>query len=124
MSSRSRRASTRSGCRTRFRPGLRPFASSIGGRSCIIRPCSTFELSRPLTAGKHVVRVENTGAQAHEVVIAALTPGKTLKDFIAWEEGGEKGPLPTGAWVGGVTTIEVGAHSQFTTTFAPGSYLL
>ncbi|TMB23899.1 MAG: hypothetical protein E6J71_02730, partial [Deltaproteobacteria bacterium] len=67
-----------------------------------------FELSRPLTAGKHVVRVENTGAQAHEVVIAALTPGKTLKDFIAWEEGGEKGPLPTGAWVGGVTTIEVG----------------
>src|SRR5256884_7164979 len=47
-----------------------------------------FELSRPLTAGKHVVRVENTGAQAHEVVIAALTPGKTLKDFIAWEEGG------------------------------------
>ena len=66
----------------------------------------------------------NTGAQAHEVVIAALTPGKTLKDFIAWEQGGEKGPLPTGAWVGGVTTIEVGAHSQFTTTFAPGSYLL
>jgi len=82
-----------------------------------------FELSRPLTAGKHVVRVENTGAQAHEVVIAALTPGKTLKDFIAWEQGGEKGPLPTGAWVGGVTTIEVGAHPQFRTTIAPGSYL-
>src|SRR5213593_1935178 len=43
-----------------------------------------FELSRPPTAGRHVVRVENSGAQAHEVVIAALTPGKTLKDFIAW----------------------------------------
>jgi hypothetical protein len=83
-----------------------------------------FQLSQPLTAGKHVVRVENTGAQAHEIVIAALAPGKTLRDFIAWEAGGEKGPLPTGEWVGGVTTIEVGAHSQFTTTFAPGRYLL
>ena len=83
-----------------------------------------FVLSQPLTAGKHVVRVENTGAQAHEIVIAALAPGKTLKDFIAWEEGGEKGPLPTGQWLGGITTLDVGGHSQFTTTFAPGSYLL
>jgi len=83
-----------------------------------------FQLSRPLTAGKRVVRVENAGGQAHEIVIAALAPGKTLKDFIAWEAGGEKGPLPTGQWVGGVTTIEAGAHSQFTTTFATGSYLL
>ena len=83
-----------------------------------------FQLSQPLSAGKHVVRVENTGAQAHEVVIAALSPGKTLQDFIAWEAGGEKGPLPTGQWLGGVTTLDVGGHSQFATTFAPGSYLL
>src|SRR5438552_17132654 len=40
------------------------------------------QLSQPLTAGKHVVRVENTGAQPHEIVIAALPPGKTLQDFI------------------------------------------
>ena len=57
-------------------------------------------------------------------MIAALTPGKTLQDFIAWEAGGEKGPLPTGRWLGGVTTLDVGGHAQFTTTFAPGSYLL
>jgi len=83
-----------------------------------------FQLSHPLTAGRQVVRVENAGAQAHEIAIAALAPGKTLRDFIAWEQGGEKGPLPTREWLGGVTTIEVGAHSQFTTTFAPGGYLL
>src|SRR5213594_833372 len=83
-----------------------------------------FQLSQPLTAGTHVVRVENTGAQAHEIVIAALSAGKTLQDFIAWEAGGEKGPLPTGQWLGGVTTLDVGGHAQFTTTFAPGSYLL
>ena len=105
-------------------PAVAPPTAEPGADLTIKLTDYDFELSRPLTAGKHVVRVENTGAQAHEVVIAALTPGKTLKDFIAWEEGGEKGPLPTGAWVGGVTTIEVGAHSQFTTTFAPGSYLL
>lgn len=83
-----------------------------------------FQLSQPLTAGRHVVRVENAGAQAHEVVIAALAPGKTLHDFVAWEQGGEKGPLPTGQWLGGVTTLDVGGHSQFATTLAAGNYLL
>jgi len=83
-----------------------------------------FQLSQPLTAGRHVVRVENAGAQGHEVVIAALAPGKTLHDFIAWEQGGEKGPLPTGQWLGGVTTLDVGGHSQFATTLVPGNYLL
>jgi len=83
-----------------------------------------FQLSQPLTAGRHVVRVDNVVAQGHEVVIAALAPGKSLKDFIAWEAGGEKGPLPTGQWLGGVTTLDVGGHAQFTTTLAPGNYLL
>jgi uncharacterized cupredoxin-like copper-binding protein len=83
-----------------------------------------FQLSQPLTAGTHVVRVENTGAQAHEVAITALSPGKTLQDFIAWEQGGEKGPLPTGRWLGGVSTLDAGGKTQFTASFAPGSYLL
>lgn len=83
-----------------------------------------FQLSGPLTHGKHVVRVENTGAQAHEIVIAALAPGKTLQDFVAWEAGGEQGPLPTGQWLGGVTTIDAGRHASFTATLPPGNYLL
>jgi uncharacterized cupredoxin-like copper-binding protein len=83
-----------------------------------------FQLSRPLVAGTRVVRVENAGAQGHEIVITALSAGKTLQDFIAWEQGGEKGPLPTGRWLGGVGTLDAGGHAQFTTTFAPGSYLL
>src|SRR4029077_15445586 len=33
-----------------------------------------FVLSAPLTAGTHTVRVENSGAQPHEVVITALPP--------------------------------------------------
>jgi len=27
------------------------------------------------------------GAQVHEIVIAALAPGKTLQDFVAWKKG-------------------------------------
>src|SRR2546425_1214426 len=83
-----------------------------------------FQLSQPLTAGKHVVRVENTGAQAHEIVIAALSAGKTLQDFIAWEAGGEKGPLPTGEWLGGVTTLDVGGAPPVPVNLAPRSDLL
>ena len=83
-----------------------------------------FQVSQPLTAGTRVVRVKNAGAQAHEVAITALSPGKTLQDFIAWEQGGEKGPLPTGRWLGGVGVMDAGGESEFTTTFAPGSYLL
>jgi hypothetical protein len=53
-----------------------------------------------------------------------LPPGKTLRDFLAWERAGENGPLPTGRWLGGVSTIDAGGQAQFTATFAPGSYLL
>jgi len=101
-----------------------PAAAEPAGDVTIKLTDYDFQLSQPLTAGKHVVRVENTGAQGHEIAIAALSPGKTLQDFIAWEQGGEKGPLPTGRWLGGVTTLDAGGHAQFTTTFAPGSYLL
>src|SRR4029077_5424227 len=83
-----------------------------------------FVLSAPLTAGTHTVRVENSGAQPHEVVITALPPGKTLQDFMAWEKGGEKGPLPTGKWLRGGGGMDSGGHAQFTATFAPGNYLL
>ncbi|HVH68639.1 MAG TPA: hypothetical protein VM716_12300 [Gemmatimonadales bacterium] len=83
-----------------------------------------FQFAQPLTAGRHTVRVESVGAQPHEIVVTALTPGKTLQDFVTWEQGGERGPLPTGRWLGGVTTLDAGKHAQFTATFAPGDYLV
>jgi len=83
-----------------------------------------FMFSQPLTAGTRTIRVESVGLQAHEIVITALPPGKTLQDFIAWEQGGEKGPLPTGRWLGGVTGLDAGQHAHFTARFAPGNYLI
>src|SRR2546429_6566667 len=79
-----------------------------------------FQLSQPLTARSHAVRADNVGAQGHEGVIAALAPGKTLHDFIAWEQGGEKGPLPTGQWLGGVTPLEPRAASPVPAAPPPG----
>ena len=83
-----------------------------------------FQLREPLTAGAHVLRVENAGQQAHEVVLAELAPGKSVRDFVAWEMGGEKGPLPTGRWLGGVTGIDQGQHATWAVTLPAGRYLL
>jgi uncharacterized cupredoxin-like copper-binding protein len=83
-----------------------------------------FQLQQPLTAGAHVLRVENAGHQTHEVVLAELAPGKSVRDFVAWEMGGEKGPLPTGRWLGGVTGLDQGRRATWAVTLPPGRYLL
>src|SRR5947208_10672030 len=46
------------------------------------------QLSQPLTAGTHVVRVANTGTQAHEVTITARSPRKTPHHCSPREQGG------------------------------------
>lgn len=83
-----------------------------------------FTLSAPLAAGSHTVRVQNAGAQAHELVVAEAAPGVTPADFVAWEKGGEKGVPPATRWLGGVTGIEAGQSANFTVTLKPGTYLL
>jgi hypothetical protein len=50
-----------------------------------------FKFSKPLTAGKHTIRVMNIGTQEHEAVMVKLAPGKTMKDLDAWFESGMKG---------------------------------
>jgi uncharacterized cupredoxin-like copper-binding protein len=83
-----------------------------------------FQLSRPLAAGTTAIRVENAGQQPHEVVVAAMLPGKSAKDFVEWEMGGEKGPPPTGNWLGGVGAVMPGAHATFSLALTPGTYLV
>lgn len=82
-----------------------------------------YEFSTPITPGNRVIRVENTGTQAHEAVIDKLLPGKTAEDYIAWEKGGEKGAAP-GTSFGGLTAISPGLHGYFMDDFTPGNYLV
>ncbi len=82
-----------------------------------------FDLSTPVTAGKHTIKVVNAGPQPHEVVVLQFTPGKTMNDFMAWEEHGMKEP-PPGTFLGGITAIANGGHGYFIEDFAPGNYAL
>jgi len=81
-----------------------------------------FQLSAPLTAGKHVIKVENAGPQPHEVAIVRLKPGKTPEDFVHW---GEKpvGPAP-GDLYGGVSVIMPGADAYAEVDLPAGDYAL
>jgi hypothetical protein len=62
-----------------------------------------FELSQPLTAGRHTIRIDNAGPQEHEVVIVKLDSGKEPMDFAMWgEKMTGKPPGTGGPGAGGV----------------------
>ena len=83
----------------------------------------TFTFSTPLTAGPHILRVENAGPQLHEITFERLADGKTLKDLVAWETGGQKGPPPSMP-IGGAIGPDKGAHAFMAINLTPGKYLV
>jgi hypothetical protein len=80
-----------------------------------------FNLSDPLTAGRHIIRVENTGAQPHEVSLVKLSPGKTMQDLEAWLKN-LQGPPPA-SLVGGVSSLAANTEAYFEADLAPGDYV-
>lgn len=79
-----------------------------------------FEFSAPLTAGHHVVRVENAGLQMHEMVMVKLAPGKTAMDFAKWAEK-PSGP-PPGEAVNGGAPMTIGVVNTVVMDLVPGEY--
>ena len=79
-----------------------------------------FELSKPLTAGRYTIRIDNAGPQEHEVAIVKLDAGKEPMDFAKW---GEKqvGKAP-GTLHGGVSGIMPGDKAFVEVDLAPGEY--
>src|SRR5690606_22181261 len=65
-----------------------------------------FESSAPLSAGRHVIRIENDATQDHELVLVRLAPGKSVQELAAWLEK-QDGP-PQGEPIGGLTSIHPG----------------
>lgn len=80
-----------------------------------------FSFSEPPTAGEHVIKVENSAQQAHEIAFFRLLPGKTMDDFGAWGANYE-GPAPITA-VGGVPGIHSGQVAYVHVEFTPGDYV-
>ena len=80
----------------------------------------TFTLSKPLVAGKQLIKVENGAAQPHEVVLVQLAPGKTMEDVAKWVAD-MKGP-PPGKPIGGIPGFPKGKNAFFEATLEPGDY--
>jgi uncharacterized cupredoxin-like copper-binding protein len=80
----------------------------------------SFDFDKPLTAGKHTIRVENAAAQSHEVVLVQIAPGKTVADVLKWLEK-QEGP-PPGKPLGGTTGFAQGEVNLITHDFTPGEY--
>lgn len=81
-----------------------------------------FEFSAPLTAGHHVLRIENAGPQMHEMVLVRLEPGKKAEDFAKWAEK-PAGP-PPGTLLNGGAPMTVGVANVVPVDLTPGEYAL
>lgn len=81
-----------------------------------------FTVKGALTAGKHTIKVENSGPQPHEIEIVRLAPGKTMKDLASWMDK-PNGPPPANA-IGGVDAIAPGITAYSTVDLTPGNYLM
>ena len=71
----------------------------------------TFTLSKPLAAGRQMIKVENAASQPHEVVLVQLAPGKTIEDVGKWAAD-MKGP-PPGKPIGGIPAFMKGKNTYF-----------
>lgn len=80
----------------------------------------TFTESAPLTAGHHVLKIENTAAQPHELVFIKLEPGKTIEDANKWGAKPE-GPPPFSP-MSGVAPMSPGQSNFVTVDLTPGDY--
>lgn len=80
-----------------------------------------FQSSKPLTAGRQTILVQNEGPQPHELVLVKLAPGKKVEDFAHWAETGLKGPPPAEP-LGGVAVLNKGEKGTFTAELSPGDY--
>ena len=82
----------------------------------------SFKVSKPLSAGTHVIRVRNYAAQPHEVVLFRLAPGKTKEDLLAWTAAMNAGPPPAETF-GGVAPLSNGQSNDMLVDITPGNYV-
>lgn len=82
----------------------------------------TFSYNAPLTAGRRMIRVENVGAEAHEVGLVKLAQGKTMHDFETWMQK-PQGP-PPGNPIGGISSFAPNSHGYFQVDLSSGDYVL
>ena len=80
-----------------------------------------FTVSKPLSAGRHMIRVTNDATQDHEVLFLKLPPGATAAGVAKWVEDGMKGPPPAMP-MGGVAPLARGRSNTVALDLTPGTY--
>lgn len=103
-------------------PSAGPTAAAPTADVSIALSDYAFTISTPLTAGRHMIEVTNSGPQPHELFVLKLTAGKTLDDFGKWMAKPE-GP-PPGAAMGGISVAMPGAKAWFSVDLTAGDYVL
>ena len=92
-----------------------------------------FAIEPALGAGRQTIRVENAGAETHDLVLLKLVPGRTIEDVRAWlnperarrDDAGEPPPLESiGTPGGGIAAIAPGMRAYFEADLTPGDYVL
>lgn len=81
-----------------------------------------WDITPAITAGRHVLRIENAAEQSHEFFIARLEPGRTAMDLALWAEK-PAGP-PPGTPLGGTSGMAKGGVTFLSLDLAPGEYAL
>jgi uncharacterized cupredoxin-like copper-binding protein len=80
-----------------------------------------FTFDKPLTAGRHVIKISNAAPQAHEMVIVQLDSGATAQGFVHWVDTGMKG-RPQVTPRGGVVGLAPGGSTYLVVNLPAGNY--
>ena len=80
----------------------------------------SFTMPDSISAGRHVIKVENSAAQPHEIFIAKLADGKEPIDLVNWIEK-MQGPPPATPF-GGTSAFVKGLVNVVAVDLPPGNY--
>lgn len=79
-----------------------------------------WDLSKPITAGHHVLKITTAPGQPHEMVIVKLNDGKTAADMLAWAASPKTAPPIS--QLAGIGTMGAGEVNYEPVDFTPGHY--
>jgi hypothetical protein len=88
-----------------------------------ISESGAIQLSTPILAGRRVLRVENAGGRAHELIVRRIVAGRTAADLAAWRAQGRSTAPPLEP-LGGLSHVPSGSALITTMTFEPGDYVI
>lgn len=94
---------------------------TTGVRTTVMLRDFSFKFYPPTRPGRHTIRVENIGSQAHEFLVVRLQPGARVEEVAEWSAKGQGGEAPVERWVG-VAALAPSKSAQLTVDFEPGRY--